>query len=107
MTKSVGDDTGQGFSWWRVWALFSQHRTQVATVLVLVLVSAVLGVINPLLVQVVFDEALFPAGASGPDIGLLINLSAVMLAITLVGTGLGVWQTFAANRLGQDVLRTK
>ena len=36
---------------------------------------------------------------------MLITLSVVMLAITLVGTGLGVWQTVAANRLGQDVLR--
>ena len=31
----------------------------------LVLVTAVLGVINPLLVQVVFDDALFPGGRFG------------------------------------------
>jgi ATP-binding cassette subfamily B protein len=106
MTEGVRNGIeGEGFSWRRVWGLFSDHRRQVVTLLVLVLVAAVLGVINPLLVQVVFDDALFPAGGSGPDIGLLITLSTVMLAITFVGTGLGVWQTFTANRLGQDVLR--
>ncbi len=96
---------GEGFSWSRVWGLFSGHRAQVFVLLALVLIGSVLGVVNPLLVQVVFDEALFPAAGAGPDIGLLVTLSAVMLGITFAGTGLGVWQTFAANRLGQNVLR--
>ena len=95
----------EGFSWRRVWGLFSGHRARVYLLLVLVFVGSVLGVVNPLLVQVVFDEALFPTAGVGPDIGLLVTLSTVMLGITFVGTGLGVWQTFAANRLGQDVLR--
>ena len=106
MTSSGSEAMGgPGFSWGRVWLLFHNHRGQVATVLALVFATAILGIINPLLVQVVFDDALFPAGELAPDIGLLVALSATMLAITLLGTGLGVWQTFVANRLGQGVLR--
>ena len=106
MTSSGSEATGgPGFSWGRVWRLFSNHRGQVATVLALVLATAILGIINPLLVQVVFDDALFPAGELAPDVGLLVALSATMLAITFLSTGLGVWQTFVANRLGQGVLR--
>ena len=94
-----------GFSWRRVWRLFSHHRGRVATVLILVFFTAVLGIINPLLVRVVFDDALFPGGELTPNVGLLVALSVTMLAITFVSTGLGVWQTFVANRLGQGVLR--
>jgi ATP-binding cassette subfamily B protein len=105
MTGAESGTNSQGFGWHRVWGLFGAHRGQVATLLALVLVASVLGVINPLLTQVVFDDALFPAGGSGPDIGLLVALATVMLGITFVGTGLGVWQTYAANRLGQKVLQ--
>ena len=91
------------FSWRRLVGLFAEHRSRVVGVVVLVLVSAGLGVVNPLLIRVVFDQALFPAG--GPDVGLLVGLSGLMLAITALGGAVGVWQTIAANRLGQDVLR--
>ncbi len=94
-----------GFSWRRVATLFRPHRRRAALVLVLALTTSILGVVNPLLIQVVFDEALFPAGALSPDVTLLAALVAVMLAITLVGGVLGVTQTVTTNRLGQDVLR--
>jgi len=96
---------GSAFGWARVWRLFGGHRGQVATVLALVFVTAILGIVNPLLVRVVFDDALFPAGRLAPNVGLLVSLSVTMLAITFVATGLGVWQTFVANRMGQGVLR--
>ena len=96
---------GSNFSWRRVWRLFGGHRSRVGTVLALVFVTSILGVINPLLVQRLFDDALFPGAELAPDIELLVGLSVTMLAITVAVAGLGVWQTFAANRLGQDVLR--
>ena len=68
----------------------------------LVLVVAVAGVVNPLLIQRVFDDALFVDG--GPDLSLLWTLTAVMLAITLLSGVLGVVQTVITNRLGQEVL---
>lgn len=92
------------FSWGRLVGLFGQHRARLLGVVALVLVSAALGIVNPLLIQVVFDQALFPT-SGGPDLGLLGTLTVVMLAVTALGGAVGVWQTIAANRLGQDVLR--
>ncbi len=93
------------FTWRRVATLFAPHRVRVAGVIVLVLASAAVGIVNPLLISVVFDQALFPADSPGPDIALLVWLSVLMLAITVVGGALGVAQTIVTNRLGQDVLR--
>ena len=97
------DIDGDGFSWGRVARLFKPHRTQVGTVVGLVLATSVLGIINPLLIQVVFDDALF--GDGGPDMELLYWLSAIMIAVTFAVGALGVAQTFTTNRLGQTVLR--
>ena len=93
-----------GFTWWRMIALFSPHKGRVAGVVVVVLLSAGLGVVNPLLTQRVFDDALFP-DSGNPDVGLLGTLVAVMLTVTFLGGAVGVAQTILANRLGQDVLR--
>lgn len=92
------------FSWKRVGGLFAVHRGRVALVLGLVLTTSLLGVVNPLLIRVVFDDALFP-DTGGPDIGLLWVLTVVMVVITIASTGLGVWQTWVTNVLGQHVLR--
>ena len=72
-------------------------------VVALVLVVSILGIVNPLLIQVVFDRALFPAG--GVDLDMVVWLSVVMLAVTVVGGWLSVVQTVLTNRLGQNVLR--
>ncbi len=93
------------FSWRRVWGLFAVHRRRVVVVLSTVFVGAILGVINPLLIQQVFDRALFPPGDGGPDVALLVTLTAVMLVVTVVSGLLGIAQTVATNRLGQRVLR--
>lgn len=95
----------EGFTWRRVASLFGPHRRQVAVVLGLVLVTSVLGVVNPLLVQAVFDSALFPAGTLAPDVGLLVTLAVIMVTVTALSGGLGVYQTLVTNRLGQHVLR--
>ncbi|MEO1057607.1 MAG: ABC transporter ATP-binding protein [Actinomycetota bacterium] len=96
-------EPADAFSWRRVAGLFSAHRTRVALVTVLVVISAAIGIVNPLLIEVVFDDALF--GPDGLDLGLLWTLVVIMLVVTLVGTALGVWQTIETNRLGQLVLR--
>jgi ATP-binding cassette subfamily B protein len=91
-----------GFSWGRLIRLFGPHRGRVTAVVALVLVTAVAGIVNPLLIQKVFDDALF--GASGPDLGLLWTLTAVMIGVAVVTGVLGIVQTVVTNRLGQDVL---
>jgi ATP-binding cassette, subfamily B, bacterial len=89
--------------WHRIGALFLPYRYRVAGVMALVLVTAAIGVVNPLLIKVVFDSALF--GPGGVRLDLLWVLVSIMLALTAVTGGLGVWQAVVTNRLGQDVLR--
>jgi ATP-binding cassette subfamily B protein len=94
-----------GFSWGRVAGLFAPHRRRVVGVAALVLVTGMIGIVNPLLIQRIFDRGLFPGAGAGPDLGLVVTLSIVMLVITIGSTLLGVAQTVVTNRLGQDVLR--
>ncbi len=93
-----------GFTWRRVAGLFHPHRRRVAGVVLLVLATAVIGVVNPLLIQVTFDDGLFPDGG-GPNVDLVVVLCTVMFVITVLSAGFGVAQTVVTNRLGQDVLR--
>ncbi|MGI9604762.1 MAG: ABC transporter ATP-binding protein [Acidimicrobiales bacterium] len=95
----------ESFSWSRVARLFAPYRRRVALVAALVLGTALLGVVNPLLIQVTFDDGLFPGGGQGADLGLVVTLCSIMLVVVFVSTVLGVIQTVSTNRLGQDVLR--
>lgn len=91
------------FSWGRVARLFAPHRGRVAVVAALVVVGAVIGIVNPLLIQRVFDDALF--GDGGLDMGLLWTLVVAMVVVAVVGGVVGVAQTVQTNALGQRVLR--
>jgi len=69
-----------------------------------ILLTAGLGVVNPVLIKVVFDSALFPSGG-GPDLDLLWLIVGVMSAIAVVTGGLGIVQTYLTNKVGQNVMR--
>ncbi|MFQ6030701.1 MAG: ABC transporter ATP-binding protein [Dehalococcoidia bacterium] len=88
----------------RIAAAFRPYLGRVVGVGLLILVTAGLGVVNPVLIRVVFDQALFPTGGS-PDLNLLWLLAGVMAGITIVTGGLGIVQTFLTNLVGQKVMR--
>ena len=88
----------------RIIRLFRPYRLQVAIVGLLILVTAGLGVVNPLLIKVVFDSALFPSGG-GPDLNLLWLLVGLMAVIAITTGGLGIVQTYRTNKVGQSVMR--
>lgn len=88
----------------RVAALFRAYQLSVAAILILIFVTAGLGVVNPLLTKVVFDRALFPPHG-GTDLHLLYVLVGVMVAIPLVSSALGVLQTYLATSVGQQVMQ--
>ncbi len=88
----------------RIFAAFRPYTGRVVLVGLLILVTAGLGVVNPVLIQVVFDQALFPEGA-GPDLRLLWILAGVMTGITVITGGLGILQTYLTNLVGQRVMR--
>ena len=84
-------------------ALFRPHRWALATIGALVLVTAGAGIINPLLIKVVFDTALFP-GKSGVNLPRLYLIVGIMVAVPIVTSAVGVVQTYLTNRVGQRVM---
>jgi ATP-binding cassette subfamily B protein len=83
--------------------LFRPYRAQVAIVCAAILVTAGLGVANPLLIRETFDKALFVRG--GPKVGLLVELVGLMIAIPIVSSLVGVYQSWLTNTTGQSVMR--
>src|SRR5215831_6705117 len=87
----------------RVVPLFRPYRAQVAAVVALILVTSTIGIINPLLIQVVFNDALFVKG--GPNIQLLVILVAIMAVIPIINGAIGILQVYETTRVGQLVMR--
>jgi ATP-binding cassette, subfamily B, bacterial len=87
----------------RVLPLFRPYRAQVAVVVGLIVVTSTIGIVNPLLIQVVFNKALFVPG--GPRLGLLFTLVGIMAAVPIVNGAIGILQVYETNRVGQLVMR--
>lgn len=87
----------------RILRLFGPYKPQVATVSGLIVIGAALGVANPVLIKVIFDQALF-CGPGCPRQGLLVGLVALMVAIPVVTAVIGIFQTYLTNTIGQRVM---
>ncbi|WP_314423256.1 ABC transporter ATP-binding protein [uncultured Microbacterium sp.] len=87
----------------RVIALFRPYRWRIAVTGVLVVLGAGIAVIPPLIVQRIFDDALFPVDGGGPQLELLIRLVAAMVGLFLLSAVLGVAQTWLTSTVGNSV----
>jgi ATP-binding cassette subfamily B protein len=87
----------------RVVPLFRPYRAQVAGVVGLIVLTSTIGIINPLLIQAVFNKALFVPG--GPKLHLLYLLVGIMAAVPIVNGAIGILQTYQTTRVGQQVMR--
>jgi len=87
----------------RIVPLFRPYRAQVAAVVGLIVVTSTIGIINPLLIQAVFNKALFVPG--GPNLRLLVILVAIMAVVPIVNGAIGILQTYETTRVGQLVMR--
>src|SRR6516225_10146375 len=87
----------------RVVPLFRPYRAQVAAVVGLIVLTSTIGIVNPLLIQVVFNKALFVPG--GPNIRLLVILVAIMAVVPIINGAIGILQTYETTRVGQQVMR--
>ncbi|MFN2592776.1 MAG: ABC transporter ATP-binding protein [Candidatus Dormibacteria bacterium] len=85
-------------------ALFRPYRREVVLVMVAILVTTALGIASPVLIKVVFDQALF-CRAGCPKLSLLYPLVAVMVAIPIVSGIIDIAQTYLATRVGQRVMQ--
>ena len=89
--------------WRRVGGLFAPYRGWIAIALVLVVLTAALGVLPALLTQQLFDRGLFPVGGGGPNLTALWWIAGAMLAVSLVSSGLDMWQTWITAKIGNNV----
>ena len=95
----------------RVISTFAPYRRRVGLVGLAIVVTSGLGVVNPLLIKAVFDNALFGSppgvcdGGACPDLGLLYQYVALMVAIPIVTGVIGIGQTYLANNVGLSVMQ--
>src|SRR5690606_14863389 len=87
----------------RVISLFRPYRGRIALTGILVVIGAGIAVVPPLIVQRIFDDALFPLDGGGPELGLLIRLVLVMVGLFLLSAVLGVAQTWLTATVGNSV----
>src|SRR3984957_2300542 len=87
----------------RILTLFAPHRRALALIAAIILVTSALSVIAALLVRDVFNEGLF--GPGGPDLGVLIPLVAVLVAIPIINGVLNIAQTYLTESVGNRVLQ--
>jgi ATP-binding cassette subfamily B protein len=90
----------------RVIGTFRPYRRKVSVVAVAIIVTALLGVVNPVLIKLVFDNALgcTPSGCS-PDMPLLLRYVSLMVMVPIVAGIIGIGQTYLANDVGQHVMQ--
>ena len=87
----------------RVAALFRPYRTRLTVTAVLVVIGAAVAVVPPLLVQRIFDDALFPTDGGAVDLALLMRLVGIMTALFFLSAGLQVLQTWFTSNVGNNV----
>jgi len=75
----------------------------VAFVVGLIVLTSTVGIVNPLLIQAVFNKALFVP--HGPRLHLLYILVGIMAAVPIVNGAIGILQTYETTRVGQQVMR--
>jgi ATP-binding cassette subfamily B protein len=84
----------------RVAKAFTPYIAQVVLVLLAILLTTGLGVINPLMIQRIFDDAIVKKNFHA----LLIDV-AIMIVVPIVSGLIGVWQNYLNNSIGQKVMR--
>ena len=84
----------------RVAAAFSPYKFQVFLVLIAIILTTVLGLINPLLIRYIFDDAI-----GKHNLNLLIIFVCIMFVTPIVTGIIGVGQTYLNNTIGQKVMR--
>jgi ATP-binding cassette subfamily B protein len=79
---------------------FAPYKAQVALVLGAILFTTVLGLVNPLMISFIFDDAIGKGNTS-----LLFILVSVMFVMPVMTGLVGVGQTYLNNLIGQNVMR--
>jgi ATP-binding cassette subfamily B protein len=84
----------------RIAEAFSPYKVQIVVALIAIILTTVLGLVNPFMIQFIFDDAIGKGNAT-----LLIILVAIMIVMPIITGLIGVGQTFLNNIIGQNVMR--
>jgi ATP-binding cassette subfamily B protein len=94
----------------RVVSTFRPYRGKVAIVGLAIVITSGLGVVNPLLIKAIFDNALFGnqgicGGVPCPNMDKLYFYASLMVAIPIVTGVIGIGQSYLANLVGLHVMQ--
>jgi ATP-binding cassette subfamily B protein len=84
----------------RILRFFGPYRPQIAVVLTAILLTSLIGLINPYLLKLLIDEAI-----PRRDFGLLNLFVGLMIALPIVSGLIGVGQSYLNNLIGQRVMQ--
>jgi ATP-binding cassette subfamily B protein len=84
----------------RIAQAFRPYKFQVMLVLFAIIVTTVLGLVNPLLIERIFDDAI-----GKRHLNLLFIYVGIMMVTPIVSGIIGVGQTYLNNLIGQNVMR--
>ena len=89
----------------RIARTFRPYRAQVLLVAFLILVTSGLGLVNPLMIKVVFNEVFVFSGTDADKQRTLLIVVGIMVATPIISGALGLWQTYMNNIVGQHVMQ--
>src|SRR6266566_829151 len=84
----------------RVATAFAPYKLQVLLVLIAIILTTVLGLVNPFLIQYIFDDAI-----GKRNLNLLFIFVGIMFIMPIITGIIGVGQTYLNNVIGQQVMR--
>jgi ATP-binding cassette subfamily B protein len=84
----------------RVAEAFSPYKFQIVLVLIAIILTTVLGLVNPFLIQYIFDDAI-----GKRNLNLLFIFVGIMFIMPIITGIIGVGQTYLNNVIGQQVMR--
>jgi ATP-binding cassette subfamily B protein len=83
----------------RILALFRPYRLALSAVLLLIIIAAGVGMLNPFLLRIALDQGLVEHQSD-----VLTEAVLGMIAVSLFVNATGVWQTYMSNVVGQQVM---
>jgi ATP-binding cassette subfamily B protein len=84
----------------RIAAFFRPYRGKVTVVLVAILITSLLGLINPILLKLLIDDAI-----PRLDFGKLNLYVGLMIVVPIISGLIGVGQSYLNNLIGQSVMQ--
>jgi ATP-binding cassette, subfamily B, bacterial len=83
----------------RILRFFAPYRGRLGVIAVAILLTAGIGVVNPILLKLIIDNLTGPQ-----DLGLLYLQTGLMIVLPIVSSLIGVGQSYLSNFVGQSVM---